>query len=434
MEETIQSKKWKKSMLLILLCWLAYSCSYLGKVNYSANITQIESYFGVSHAEAGMVSTFFFFAYGVGQIINGIFCVRYNVKYVVFGGLICSGLANLGIALVNNFTIIKYLWLLNGASLSVLWPCLIGLLGKTLKKEDMAKASMIMGTTVATGTLIIYGLSALFAKLNVFKFSFFTPAIIVPCIAFVWIFSFDKLTTRTEGDDGSLDENAGVKPKKIGKTGGQVCVEKKKMPKDILGMICVMAFFAVATNLVADGLTTWVPSILKETYGLDDSLSILLTLFLPLLAIFGNFFAVTLYKYTKSFVLNCAFLFLGAAVLILAIIGLLSTEIFILTIACFAIVRFFAGSSNSTITSITPLFLKGKVEPGRIAGLLNGFCYAGSTISSYGLGVIADNRGWDSVFYLLFGVCVSVCVVATIYTLIMRVQEKKKGEQSLESK
>ena len=117
-------------------------------------------------------------------------------------------------------------------------------------------------------------------------------------------------------------------------------------------MLCVMMFFAVATNLVADGLTTWVPSILKETYHLDDSISILLTLCLPMLAIFGNVLAVKLYKRTKSFILNCAVLFFMAALLIMAIIGLLQTEIFVLTLICFAAVRFCAGSSNSTITSI----------------------------------------------------------------------------------
>ena len=112
--------------------------------------------------------------------------------------------------------------------------------------------------------------------------------------------------------------------------------------------------------------------------------------------------------------------------IILAIIGLLSTKIFVLTILCFALVRFLAGASNSTITSITPLFLKGKVEPGRIAGLLNGCCYAGSTISSYGLGVIADQHGWNSVFYLLFAVCLFVVLLACVYMSILGYKAKKQ--------
>ena len=33
---------------MILLCWLVYTCSYLGKLNYAANITPIMEYYGVN--------------------------------------------------------------------------------------------------------------------------------------------------------------------------------------------------------------------------------------------------------------------------------------------------------------------------------------------------------------------------------------------------
>ena len=36
---------------LIFLCWLAYSVSYLGKVNYSANIAQVIDFYNVSKDE-----------------------------------------------------------------------------------------------------------------------------------------------------------------------------------------------------------------------------------------------------------------------------------------------------------------------------------------------------------------------------------------------
>ena len=39
-------------------------------------------HYGVSHADAGLVSTMFFFAYGAGQIINGIYVpmMRQNME------------------------------------------------------------------------------------------------------------------------------------------------------------------------------------------------------------------------------------------------------------------------------------------------------------------------------------------------------------------
>ena len=46
-----------------------------------------------------------------------------------------------------------------------------------------------------------------------------------------------------------------------------------------------------------------------------------------------------------------------------------------------------------------PLKMRDQVDSGRTAGLLNGFCYLGSTLSTYGLGYVAENSGWQAVLY-----------------------------------
>ena len=147
------------STLLIVLCWTVYTCSYLGKLGYNANITQIEEVYSISHSTAGMVSTFFFFAYGIGQIFNGIFSRKYNIRLFVFGSLLVSGLMNILVAISENFSLVKYFWLINGAALSVLWPSLIRLLSETLDEKEIGRAVIVMGTTVATGTFFVYGLT-----------------------------------------------------------------------------------------------------------------------------------------------------------------------------------------------------------------------------------------------------------------------------------
>ena len=66
-------------------------------------------------------------------------------------------------------------------------------------------------------------------------------------------------------------------------------------------------------------------------------------------------------------------------------------------------------------TSMAPLYWKDKINSGLLAGVLNGFCYLGSTLSSYGLGVIADFSGWNAVFWLLFILCIIAVVTAVCY-------------------
>ena len=112
-----------------------------------------------------------------------------------FCSLIISAIINLIVAINSNFNIIKWLWLINGLALSVLWPTLVRLLSETLPQKDLGKSSLIMGTTVATGTLIIYSLSSVYAIFDKFKLAFYTAAIAETIVAALWILLY-KRTVR----------------------------------------------------------------------------------------------------------------------------------------------------------------------------------------------------------------------------------------------
>ena len=415
-------KVFHSTTLLLALCWIVYTCSYLGKLGYNANITQIEGAYGVSHSTAGVVSTFFFFAYGVGQVFNGIFCKKYNLRLVVFGSLLVSGLMNLLVGIVNSFTYIKFFWLLNGAALSVLWPSLIRLLSETLDKKDIGRAVVVMGTTVATGTFFVYGLSALFVSLNVYKAMFILAGLLLPSIAGLWMISYPKLVKKQTEASVEATQVQAQKTQKASKTakGGKARLGWLWMP------IIALAFFAVVDNLVKDGLTAWVPVILKEQYKLPDSISILLTMLLPILAIFGTAVAVTLRKKIKDFVMLCSVLFWVSLLSIGVVIVCLPTGWFIVTLVGFGVVSCLMAGVNNIITSMAPLYWKEKVNSGLLAGILNGFCYMGSTLSMYGLGLVADMGGWNAVFWLLFSLCAAAVAVAIVCSAINIIRGMKR--------
>ena len=67
-----------------------------------------------------------------------------------------------------------------------------------------------------------------------------------------------------------------------------------------------------------------------------------------------------------------------------------------------------------------PLALKERVGSGSLAGILNGFCYLGSTVSTYGLGLISDVYDWYTVFYVLLGICLGVSVLGAAYLIYLR--------------
>ena len=410
-------KKTTASGGLIFLIWLVYATSYLGKVNYSANITQIITHFGVSKSEAGLVPTMFFFAYGAGQVINGLLCKHYPIRWMVPGSLLLSAAINLIVGLTPNFAIIKWLWMVNGLTLSVLWPSLIRLSSESFSQKSLGKSVLTLGTTVASGTLTIYGLSAIFATFNGFRLAFYTAALADTTVAVLWFFLFRKLQNQAlaEKNGEILSENTKQEQKKI-----------VIRPRLVWTMVTVLCLFAVGCNLLKDGLNTWVPSVLKDTYGFDDSIAIFLTLFLPVMAIFGTFFAVFLHKKIADFVSHCLVLFLLMGVLIGGILWSLEANLAVVMLLCLIGTSLLASSMNNVVTSMFPMYMRDSVNSGMIAGVVDGFCYLGSAISAYGLGAVAEKHGWSAVFWLLLGVCGVAAVIWCFYILLKTLWKKEK--------
>ena len=327
-------------------------------------------------------------------------CKKYNIKYVIFISLIVASIMNVLIINVSNFTFMKYCWLINGVAMSFLWTSLIRLLSETLEKKDISKAVIVMGTTVASGTFLVYGLSALFVAFISFKVIFYLAAIIMSVISIVWLISFNKLVIPLQNErivENSVEESKVVKNGKIFST-----------------LFIVLASFAIANNFIKDGLTAWTPDILSSIYDTPGWLSILLTVVLPLLAIFGTVVAVKIDKITKNSTRTCVVLF-AASFLLIGIVLLMISKSLVITLVSFAFISCLMAGVNNVITSMIPLKMKDEVNSGMLAGLLNGFCYLGSTVSSFGLGLIADNYSWISVFYVLFVICLIVILIGLSY-------------------
>ena len=183
--------------------------------------------------------------------------------------------------------------------------------------------------------------------------------------------------------------------------------------------IVVILISAVTNGFIKDGVTTWVPSILKEEFGVPSSLSIIVTLLLPIVSIFGASLVRMLHKKQKNEnVLNGIFYF-GATVLAGLIILTINFKSVPLTLALFGGIACLMAAVNNVITSVVPLYSRDKIDSGLSAGLLNTFCYVGSTLATSLLGKIADTKGWNDVFIciLIFTVVALVtCVISAIAT------------------
>lgn len=404
--ETLSKIDSRKENRIIFICWLAYTAAYVGRLNFNASIVAIISDLGVTKADAGLVSSFFFFAYGAGQLVNGILSKKYNAKIMIFLSLIISAVMNVLMPLCDDISIMKYIWMGNGIVQSVLWSTLIKTLSDFVSDKKLPKAILAMSTTVAVGTLIAYGISSVSVRFGAWQSVFYVASIVLVISAIMWFVLFGK------------------NPKKVIQIEEQKD-EKIKMGKAVLLALFITAFAGIANGFIKDGINTWVPSVLYEEFGIPQEFSILLTLLLPMVSTMGAAIAKKVHEKIPSHAAMNLIFYVFSALLCGGILLSLKLHSIVAIMVCFIGVACGMSMINNVITSMFALDYRRLLNAGFAAGLLNTFCYIGSTTTSYTLGAVSQAKGWNAVFIIML----AVCIVAAVICFAGLISEKKMKEK-----
>jgi OPA family glycerol-3-phosphate transporter-like MFS transporter len=166
--------------------------------------------------------------------------------------------------------------------------------------------------------------------------------------------------------------------------------------------------------MLKDGVTTWTPVLISEQFLLGPTLSILVTLALPIFNVAGYYVAAALDKrFFKNEVLTSAVLFCVAAAA-LCVAALFGGNIFVL-LAALILATAAMNGVNTMIISMLPLRFASLGKAAGVTGLFNSFTYMGSGISCYGIGALADSYGWNAMSALWLAAAVAgagVCCMA----------------------
>ena len=399
---------------LIFICAAVYVAAYVGRLSYAAAMVGIMEATGASKPDAGLVNTFFYFTYGCGQLVNALFCRRYKPRPVIAGVLLVSVAANILAALIRDVTVIKFIWLVNGAAQSMLWCTLIELISHKVPSEHRRKAIFAMSITVALGTTSIYGIAALCMAMDRVFLTFFVAAAILLCAAGAWLYVTRVLKDMPEvqaQEKQAVSEKADHTP-----SGAQIA--------GLLSFI-VCGFLAVGNGFMKDTMVTWVPSLLYDEFHLPTSYSVLITLILPLLAFFGATIALTMHKKISNYNIMQSILFFCAAAAFTGVLLSYHTHVMLGIIACAGLNATLMSAVNNIITSMIPLE-RGK-GAGLFAGIMDACCYVGSTLSGFLPGVIIESFGYNTLLTLLPVCAVVLAAFALTVTLLSGRRKSEKN-------
>ena len=394
----------KSQKYLVLLCFIVSTFVQLGRYSYSSNLNLFIDRYNITDKLAGIPTTLFFITYAVGQIVNALFCSKYNKKFLVGLSLIFSGIINVIICFKIPFKLLCLLWFINGILQSTFWPLLILILSESVDNKRFSTMAFLMSISVSGGTLLSYVLSAVFSLGGGIAYVCSISGGIIVLIAFVWFF-----TTK------NIERNNVVKLNEI---------KERKPDRQAIVLIVVFALFGMVSTAISYGLRNWLPKILKDLYVLEDWLSIFLSVFLPLSSTITAFVSNFVYKKYRNFTVICSVAFAITGVLLIVIIAILNVS-WIPVLALLILLNLSTSVVVNLMTVHVPIFFKNNVSSGFLAGLLNGFCYVGTSISTYGLGAISTATGEWSIVFIVFAI---VCFVTFGVALLFIKKEKQRNK------
>jgi OPA family glycerol-3-phosphate transporter-like MFS transporter len=389
---------------IVIFCWFASFFSYLGRYNYNACIIEIITEYGITRAEAGTVSAFFFFPYMIGQAVHSILAKRINSVAFIGAVFVLAGGINFFMPLTGPLMGMRILWCLNGVVQSALWPLMVNILTTMLPVKKIAGGLVIMHTTGAAGSAGAFIISAACLKWFPWQAVFFVPAIILLVFGIIWFFGMTAISRKTGRHE----------PLPAGKQqGGPEQVRKPGWGMTLMTGGFLFAFAAAAGNgFLRDGISVWLPTYMYDTFNVESAMAVFLSVVIPVSQVGGAFFAKRIYDVCR-FPFLAAMIFYGIALLSILTIILGGQNSIVLTCFCFAVCATMMTSVNTALVSFFPLIFRSSGLTAFASGHINAFVYLGSIAASSGFGLAADISGWNAVLFIMGG----VSVISVIFCL-----------------
>ena len=382
----------------IALFTLTYMVSYMTRINLGAVITAVVEDTGMTKTMLSAAITGSAVTYGLGQILSGFVGDRVSPKKLVFLGIMVSVTMNTLLIFCQNHIQMAAVWCVNGLAQAFMWPPMVKLMVGLFNDEDYQRASTMVNWGSSFGTIIIYLLSPVVIMVASWRTLFVITAVSGVVMALVWLKCCKEPV---------FEKSAKSPDRAPGKKG--------KMGIFTPLVIAIMAAIMLQGAL-RDGVTTWMPSFISETFSLSSEISILSGVCLPLFAIFSFRAALWIYQRSPGNPVRCAgWIFaLGAAAALLLTVVCKGSPI--ASIGCMALLTGCMHGVNLLLICMVPPFVARDGNVSTVSGVLNSCTYVGSAISTYGIALLSDNAGWQVTALVWCGIAAlgaAVCAVCS---------------------
>ncbi|MBR6741279.1 MAG: MFS transporter, partial [Clostridia bacterium] len=224
--------------------------------------------------------------------------------------------------------------------------------------------------------IAVYLLSPVLISISGWKSVFFFSALLGLVMIFIW---------------NKFSYEIGIKKREKQEVG----VDNSKKYRLLTPLMLFVLFAIVLQGMLRDGVTTWMPSYIKDTYNLGNTISILTGVVLPVFSIFCFGIATKLYQKVFTNPITCAWLFFFVGTASALGIYILAGKSAILSILCSAILTGSMHGVNLMLVCMIPPYFEKSGRVSTVSGIINSCTYIGSAISTYGIAILSEKLGWN---------------------------------------
>ncbi len=386
MQTTVKKlTKGKHIFALVFLCSVIYFVSYITRINYSAVLVEIMKSEGFAKTEASVPLTGLFIVYGIGQLISGVLGDKFSPEKIIFSGLILTSAMNILLPFCPSTHIMTLVWSINGFAQALMWPPLVKIMAKYLTKENYEKniAFVIFGSSL--GTIFVYAVSPVIISALGWRYVFLGAAGVALVVAIVWILSVFRIEKKAE--DTEIYISVGDKTKNVG---GKIPFTRAALV--LLSLIMTANIFQ---GLLRDGITTWMPTYMADTFGFGSGNAILTGVALPLASVAVSFFTASVYRRILKNEAKCTTLFFSVCTLCCLVLCIAKGISPVLSAAMLMIASAATHAVNFMYTSISVAKFERFNRTSFITGAMNSSVYIGSAVSTYGIAAVTTHFGWN---------------------------------------
>lgn len=389
---------------MVVLFTLLYLMSYVTRINYSAVISEISEAEQLKKSLLSLALTGSFITYGGGQLLSGFMGDRIQPKIPISCALLTTICTNLLIPICQSPYQMTAVWCVNGLAQAFMWPPLVRIMTELFNEHEYSRACELVSMGSSVGTIFVYVTAPIVIAVSGWRMVFVLCALLAVCMLIWWIKTCPKV------------ENAPVQKVQADSTA------QKIMPGGLIAVVAIVMISIILTGALREGVNTWMPSYISETYGLQNEISILSGAIMPLFSMMCFHIATQLYRKKFKNPMVCAGVMFLSGLIATTLLSLTASKNALLSVLCFALLIGSMHGVTLILTCMVPAHFKQFGNISFISGLLNSCAYVGAALSTYGIAVLCENSGWA----FTIGVWCMIALLGVVLCFVVAKQYGKK--------